>query len=180
MGPASQVIAGTHHGTTDHVQQQQQQQQHWLHAEGLQNRVDDLAAYVDFMATAEAKAAQELHSTTWRDKQRLEGLVQQQAAQLHQQTAELEVLRGLQCSQQQQQHSGSDMLQVGAKLQQHMEFQKAARKACDSDPAAAPAACRAGTPSRMSHIHIVQHTAMLSKLIYKVMGCRVLLIAQPN
>jgi hypothetical protein len=85
---------------------QQQLQQYWLQGQGVQQSMDELASFVDAMASASAKSALALHQATWREKQQLEAIVKQQTARLQQQAAELDVLRGLarqQATQQQQQ-----------------------------------------------------------------------------
>jgi hypothetical protein len=85
---------------------QQQLQQYWLQAQGVQQSMDDLASYVDHVASSSAQSALSLHQATWQEKQQLEAIVKQQSARLQQQAAELEVLRGLarqQTTQQQQQ-----------------------------------------------------------------------------
>lgn len=65
------------------------------HQSYQQPLVDDLASYVDHVASARAQSALELHRSTWQEKQQLDALVKQQSARLQQQAAELEVLRGL-------------------------------------------------------------------------------------
>lgn len=85
----------------------------------MQHSVDDLASYVDHIASASAKSALSLHQTTWQEKQQLEAIVKQQSARLQQQAAELEVLRGL-SRQQQQQYQQQPAQEVGG---QHCPWQ---------------------------------------------------------
>lgn len=96
--------------------------------------MDDLASFVDAMASASAKSALALHQATWREKQQLEAIVKQQAARLQQQAAELDILRGLarqQATQQQQQQpsaqygpaqTSSSSSAQDSRLQRQLEF----------------------------------------------------------
>lgn len=79
----------------------------------VQQRVDDLAAYVDHLASASAKAALSAHQASWQRQQQLEAVVKQQAARIQQQAAELEVLRGIAAQ------------QPSCQLPQHQQLQAA-------------------------------------------------------
>lgn len=110
---------------------QQQLQQYWLQAQGVQQSMDDLASYVDHMASASAKSALSLQQATWQEKQQLESIVKQQSARLQQQAAELEVLRGLarqQGMQQQLQQPAQQESAQDSRLQRQLEFHRQVRR----------------------------------------------------
>jgi hypothetical protein len=101
----------------------------------MQRSLDELASYVDHIASTSAKSALALQQATWEEKQQLELVVKQQSARLQQQAAQLEVLRGL--AQQQlpplppplagSSSSSSAALWQDARLQQQLEWHKQVR-----------------------------------------------------
>jgi len=84
--------------------------------------MEELASYVDCMASASAKSALELQQATWQEKWQLDTIVKQQAARLQQQAEELDVLRSL-AAQSHQQLVLSNTQDV--QLQQQLEWHKA-------------------------------------------------------
>lgn len=84
--------------------------------------MEELASYVDCIASASAKSALALQQATWQEKQQLEALVKQQAARLQQQAEELDVLRSLAAQNHHQLVLSSTQ---DVQLQQQLEWHKA-------------------------------------------------------